>query len=272
KFTIDGVGVKASELFDNFCAVSAGPEDSEILSGAASRRRLFMDIYQSQLSPAYLASLSAYQQALQQKNAALRQQMDGSLFDPVLIDYGVRVIQARRSFIAALQEQAGSLYGDISGGEELDLSYQPSVPLPVDAGSYLSDEEVRTAFEEKLAASREREQMLGSAVVGPHRDDIKFTIGGHPARSHASQGQWRTAAVALKLTVYQLLRDKREMSPLLLLDEIFAELDPERCLQLIASFSRFSQIFLTTAQPPPEPLLENGRCFTLEAGRITEVA
>ncbi|HUV29577.1 MAG TPA: DNA replication/repair protein RecF [Acidobacteriota bacterium] len=267
KVTIDGAPSKLRELYDHFCAVSVGPEDSEILAGPPAVRRAFLDMYLSQFSRLYLSDLIAYQAALAQKNAALKRDMDPSPFDGVLISHGARVTCARNSFLSSLAAAAAEYYARISGGERFELRYRPSVPLS-NGHAEIGDAEV--AFQVQLDGHSDRERAVQTALVGPHRDEILFSVAGYPARMYGSQGQWRTAAVALKLALYQMLKRERGMPPLLLLDEIFAELDEARAMSLIGLFEGFSQLFLTTAHKPPAHLRESGAVFRLEDGRIEE--
>jgi len=267
KITIDSVTVRASELYERICLVASGPEDSEILSGSPSVRRLFLDLYLSQLSQTYLVDLTDYQKALSQKNAALRHEMDPTPFDPLLIAYGSRVMQERAQFLRVLGALSNRLYADIADGEELLVNYRPKVPVETNNDDLDS---LKSAFESALGRNAERERVLQTSLVGPHRDEVEFSICRLPARSHGSQGQWRAAAISLKLAVYELLKRKRGASPILLLDEIFAELDSRRTECLAEMFSDAGQLFLTTAVEPPGSLLKNARRFRIVAGEIVE--
>jgi DNA replication and repair protein RecF len=263
KITLDGIAIRIAELYENVCAVSSGPEDSDILSGSPAIRRTFLDIYMSQYSRAYLDNLKDYHRVLSHKNAALKAQMDTAAFDELLIRYGARIIQGRQEFIQTLSRVASRHYAEIAHGETLDIQYESCVPSNMtDLGT------IENALTSALAKGVARERATGLAVVGPHRDDLAITIGDYPARTHGSQGQWRTAAVSLKLSVYELLREKRQVAPVLLLDEIFAELDADRALRLIDAFSGYRQIFLTTAVEPPEPLRTNGGRFRISRGTV----
>ncbi|MBI5267009.1 MAG: DNA replication/repair protein RecF [candidate division Zixibacteria bacterium] len=268
KITIDEVPVRPAELFERFCAVAAGPEDSAILSGAPSQRRLFLDLHLSQHSQTYLKELVAYQRALAQKNAALKGRMDASLFDDQLIDYGSAITLRRAAFVRELREASRPYYRDISQGEAFDMQYSPELETDPECDDIAI---IKAAFVEQLERNRDREMYQKTAVVGPHRDDLAISIAGFPARTHGSQGQWRTAAVALKLAIYRMLTDKRRMAPLLVLDEIFAELDDYRTSALISGFSGFEQLFLTTAVEPPEPLRTNATRFKITAGRVERI-
>jgi len=261
--------VKQAELFDRFCIVSSGPEDSNILSGGPSVRRLFLDLYLSQLSRSYLSDLSEYRRALSQKNAALKKEMDPTPFDPLVIEFGSRIIRRRGRFLSKLEQEAVQHYMAISEGESLQISYQPSVQCDAACND---QESIERAFDEALRENTYKESVLRTAVVGPHRDEISFSIGGLPARTHGSQGQWRTAAVALKLAVYELLAQKRKLRPVLLLDEIFAELDARRVSKLTELFDGTGQLFLTTAGEPPMQLPNDSRRFRLEDNQVKEIS
>ena len=267
RITIDTVPARASELYEHSCLVAAGPEDSEILSGPPSARRLFLDLYLAQLSSRYLADLSDYQRVVVQRNAALRNDMSPEPFDPLLVNYGVRIMLERAAFLNTLSVQATQAYGRITGGEPLRISYEPKVPFDVGVAQ---PDAVTAVFQAELVRQADRERAAQVSLVGPHRDEVAFEICGFPARSHGSQGQWRAAAVALKLGVYELMKEKRGQPPVLLLDEIFAELDSERSNRLVESFADADQLFLTTAVEPPEALFETARRFRIVAGKVTE--
>lgn len=265
---VDGVPVKLVELYERFSAVAAGPEDTSILAGSPSVRRQFLDMYLSQYSGRYLADLTDYQKALAQKNAALKNGMDPIPFDTVLASVGSRLMSVRAGFLTEVGTHAASHYTAIAGGETLDLTYRPSVQLEYgDVDPAPIEARIVSTFEKY----RERERMMKVSLVGPHRDDILFEIGGYPARTHGSQGQLRTAAISLKLAVYHLLREQRGRPPVLLLDEIFAELDNNRSTGLVNAFDGFGQLFLTTAVTPPEQLMRQSRNFRIRTGTIEEM-
>ncbi len=268
KITVNSAAARASELFEQVSLVASGPEDSVILSGPPSGRRLFLDLYLSQLSQVYLVDLSDYQKALSQKNAALKHDMDPTPFDPLLITLGSKIMRARSEFLAELALVAADLYRDMTGGEELQVCYRPRVPAgPGRTGV----DEIEAAFGKALLLDAERERVMQTSLVGPHRDDIEFDICGLPARTHGSQGQWRLAAVSLKLAVYELLKQKRGEPPILLLDEILAELDLGRSERLVEKLFQAGQLFLTTAVDPPESLTVDSRRFRIAAGDLVEV-
>lgn len=268
RVTLDDMVIRTAELYDHFTAVAAGPEDTFLLGGPPAGRRQFMDLYLSQFSRSYLADLVDYQRCLSQKNAALKNQYDSTPFDDVLAPLAARIIVARRTFLRRIAEDACKHHALVAGGEELSVVYKPSMELPDDETVAAVEERYR----ETLLVNRDRERYLGVAVFGPHRDDIEVHIANLPARSHGSQGQLRTAAVSMKLAVYTLLRGKTSRPPVLLLDEIFAELDERRSLGLIEAFGEFDQLFLTTAARPPEALMDRATSFRIADGALTEEA
>jgi DNA replication and repair protein RecF len=264
RVTIDGIGVRLSELYRELMVVSVGPEDTAILSGPPSGRRGLVDLYLSQLSERYLSNLTDYHRVLAQKNAALKNEVDFSAFDDLLVRHGAAIVKARVELVDDIASDTAGYYARISDGSELAVDYQPSAGIPSGERSLL---EIENCFKERLESVRPREAAAQMALVGPHRDELGFTIDGRPARTHASQGEWRSAAVALKLSVYHLMRRRRATAPLLLLDEIFAELDPGRSGMLIELFADFEQLFITTASDPPPGLNSNAARFEVRAGQ-----
>ena len=268
KITIDKVAVRLSELYENFTAVAVGPEDSEIIAGAPSFRRNFVDIYLSQYSSKYLNNLTNYHKILSQKNAALKQKIDPGPYNELLVRSGAEIISQRIDFIKIIRKEAVECYENISGGSRFECSYKPSVIVNVENPDINI---IISAFTQQLYNYIQKEQIMEQSLIGPHRDDIYFEINGLPARTHGSQGEWRTAAVALKMAVYNLLKNKKETPPILLLDEIFAELDNSRSQSLVELFDDFGQLFLTTAIQPPDFLEKDSRKFEINNGKVVKI-
>ena len=268
QITINGVKSHASELYENFSVVAAGPEDSEILAGPPSVRRLFLDLYISQQSAKYLENITKYSRILLQKNAALKENIEFDSFNSLLAYTGAKIIIARQLFLETLSKIACSFYSKFSNDGRLDIKYKPSALEEIE----VDESKIKEQFEAKLNEVKEREIILKTSIVGPHRDEIEFNINSFPARTHGSQGEWRSAAIALKLAVYQLLKEKRGFSPILLLDEIFAELDENRSNAVIDSFNDLGQLFLTTALIPPARLAEKALNLKIVSGRVEVVS
>jgi DNA replication and repair protein RecF len=268
KLTIDGLSARLSELYEHFCVVSAGPEDNAVVSGSPSVRRSFLDIHLSQLGSRYLSYLSDYQRALAQKNAALKAELDSSPFDTIMVAVGSRIIHARTKFVIDANKLAGEFYNKLSSSEALRIEYRPSVTFDQ---SQAEIETIASNMEARMQEMHRRETAMQTALVGPHRDDIYFGLDDLPARSHGSQGQWRSIAIALKLAMFHMLKERRGQTPILLLDEVFAELDAKRCSALIEAFGGLGQLFLTTAVAAPESLRQNSHNFEISAGEVRRV-
>lgn len=268
KLTIDGLQARLSELYERFCVVSAGPEDNAVVAGSPSVRRSFLDIHLSQLSISYLSDLSDYQRALAQKNAALKSERDSSPFDTIMVALGSRIMLARARFITDLNKLAGEFCHRLSSNEQLAIEYRPSVSFDQTEADTAA---IASCMEASLQQMHRRETAVRAALVGPHRDDIYFGLNDLPARSHGSQGQWRSIAIALKLAVFHILKERRGQTPILLLDEVFAELDAKRCAALVNAFGGLGQLFLTTAVALPESLKQDSRNIEIVAGEVKVV-
>jgi DNA replication and repair protein RecF len=269
KITVDDNPVRVSKLYELFSIISMAPEDVALMAGSPSERRRFLDIYISQASPSYLADLTDYNKALAQKNSFLKNRpAEQCPFDSLLVERGATIIAARHRFIHFLQALAPGYYDQITGAASPEkqmfmLAYKPNVPFG-------DKDEIARNFERKLAAYRDKEAILETAIVGPHRDDMEFAISGLPARGYGSQGEMRSAAVAVMLATANFLESRRNEKPILLLDEIFAELDQTRKENLARLFAAFEQIFLTTAIAPPKVLNDRATFFHITAGEVTQ--
>ncbi len=199
----------------------------------------------------------------------MRAESDPDPYNELLIRTGSIITHNRAEFLKRLSQPATDHYYDLSGGSEMKITYQPSAS---DIDQCDSREMIEDSFRTKITLHDTQERVTKKSVVGPHRDDISFTIRGFPARSHASRGEWRTGAISLKLAVYHLMREQKGTEPILLLDEVFAELDEKRAHAMIESFGKFGQVFLTSAVTPPSALLKNSRSFTIVDGRVEGVA
>lgn len=269
KVTVDENPARISQLFQISSLISMAPEDVALLSGSPSVRRRFMDLHLSQASSGYLADLMDYNKALAQKNSFLKKYSDQDCpFDGLLIQFGSRIMAARENFIQFLKSQAPIYYNQIAGiaadeEQDFDFDYQPDV-------TYNQKEEMADSFENRLNDFREKEKILETAVVGPHRDDIAFQIGNFPARGYGSQGELRSAVTAILLAAANYLEERRNEKSVLLLDEIFAELDNSHRENLAKLFDAFEQIFLTTAVDPPTRLRDRGKHFHIEEGKVSD--
>jgi DNA replication and repair protein RecF len=220
-------------------AVIFSPSDVEIVAGGPGERRRFLDIVLSLAEPGYLHALQRYRQALFQRNTLLRQ---GSLAELVaawnepLVASGARVAAARARWVAERAPSFARHYARVAGGQPGFLAFLPSVSIEGDAPPAVA--EIASVFHAQLERLAEREAARGMTLVGPHRDDLRFTSAAADGsaldlRTYGSGGQQRTAAIALRMVEAETIRETRGRESVILLDDVFAELDPGRSRRII---------------------------------------
>lgn len=213
---------KASELFGILNMVFFSPEDLNIIKNGPSERRRFLDAELCQLDKIYLADLTKYNKVLNQRNKLLkdmvyRPDLKETLYiwDMQLMESGKKIIRRRKQFVDELNEIVHEIHYRISGEkEELLLQYEPNVD--------------DIFFEDELNRAKERDLKYCQTSVGPHRDDLLFSIHGVDIRKFGSQGQQRTSALSLKLSEIELVKKSIHDTPILLLDDVLSELDSNR--------------------------------------------
>ena len=231
---------KASELFGIANIVSFSPEDLGLIKDGPAVRRRFMDLELCQLDKIYLYNLTRYNRVLDQRNKLLKDivikpsLLDTlSVWDDELIKYGTKIIEIRNIFIEELKDIIIDIHHHLTGGiEKLEIVY--------DANVSSSD------FQNTLSRMRESEIRQHITLVGPHRDDLLFLIDGKDIRKFGSQGQQRTAALALKLSEIELVRKRIDDDPILLLDDVLSELDSKRQNYLLDLLSETQNIITCT--------------------------
>lgn len=238
-----------------------------VVKGSPADRRRFMNAAIGPTSARYLDDLARYRRALRQRNELLKQlargRDDGRLLAPwthALVEAGVPITTDRASFVAALATEAGPLHERLgAGAERLEVRYEPSVPLEGDVAP-------EDAFYARLEETHAREVERGSTQVGPHRDDIALLVDGMDLRRYGSQGQQRTAALALKLAQTRVVGARTQTEPILLLDDCLSELDPARGAAMLDLAADCEQMIVTSACCP-EHLSER-----LAGARVIETA
>ena len=249
--------------------------DLELVRGGPDSRRQWLDALLIQLEPLYAHILAQYQQVLKQRNSLLKQARQGQVIDPMalalwdhqLAEFGTHISRRRARALSRLLPLAQDWHQRISGHQEkLEIIYQPNVPWQADDPA-----SIQQAFLAKFSQRRIAEQQLGTSVVGPHRDEIVLTINQTPAKAHGSQGQQRTLVLALKLAELHLLETIIGEPPLLLLDDVLAELDLHRQSQLLAAIEdRFQTLITTTHLNRFEPQwLGSAEVYQIQQGQLT---
>ena len=269
---INGVKKKTgSALVGKVCAVIFSPEHLLLVKEGPARRRGFLDGALCQIRPSYAGMLHVYQRALSQRNALLKDigrfpELRDTLevWDARLIQLGAAVMEERHRYVEKIAPQAQEIYRGISRGKEgLSLSYAPSPKLP--EGS--SQQDWIELFKTELRRTEASDVRSGFTSVGPHRDDLEITLGGLSARMYGSQGQQRSAVLALKLAEAQALSQLTGETPIVLLDDVMSELDQSRQDYLL-NHLHGRQVFITCCSPETVSLQETGMRFRVEAGEV----
>nr|PZN72530.1 MAG: DNA replication/repair protein RecF [Bacillota bacterium] len=271
---INGIAEKKiAKLVGSLAVVLFSPDDLQLLKGPPAGRRRFLDLELSQISQTYLHHLMAYNRLLQQRNSLLKQPaLDQGLlavYDQQLVETGAQLVVRRAEAVRRLSPIASRYHRMLSEGrEDLVLEYQ-SQGLGEDGAADL--ESVRRRLERELARVRGEELRRQVTLVGPHRDDVGFWIAGRDARLYASQGQQRTAVLALKLAELDFMTAEIGEAPLLLLDDVASELDPHRRHYLLSAVREGVQSFITCTDL--EDLMvrtwpKDHRLFRVRAGTV----
>ena len=269
---------KLSAFIGSLNVVLFAPEDLDIVKGAPGVRRRFMDMEIGQVHPGYLYDLQQYQKILQQRNNYLKStdsskaQLDLlAVWNEQLATYGVKMMQKRKNFIYHLQQWAEKIHAGITAGtEKLEVAYHPSFQHET-----RDEEDATSLFQQfmiKLTQNKDQEFRRGVTLIGPHRDDLAFTINGKDVQSFGSQGQQRTAALSLKLAELELMRVEIGEYPILLLDDVLSELDQQRQTQLIETFQSRVQTFITTTglESVNMSRLQNAAVFHVQSGALMQ--
>jgi DNA replication and repair protein RecF len=265
---VDGQDVRrAAEALGVLRVVLFAPEDVAIVRGDPGERRRFLDDLLGQRRPAYAAARAEYERALRQRNQLLKQARGLApaarsaahstleVWTDQLVTYGTQVVAARVAAVRALAGPTDRAYRDLADRPEpIGLAYRCSAgPLPDEDAAVPSPVVVAQALRQALAEVAQDEQARGMTLVGPHRDDLDLTIGTLPARGYASHGEVWSLALALKLASYEVLAEVGDR-PIVLLDDVFAELDTTRRQRLAAACERFDQVLVTAAVEEDVPL------------------
>ncbi|MEO8272724.1 MAG: DNA replication/repair protein RecF [Chloroflexota bacterium] len=250
RIRVNGVPRRAAALAERLRVVLFAPEDMLLVAGSPSLRRGTLDQLATTLVPGYANELATYARALQQRNGLLRAIREETAsreelryWDRPFLDAGGAVVGARHALLQRLAGPLATAHAEIAPDEAaagaLGIEYLTNAPAS-------QGESPREALERRLAETAEKEVWNGTTVIGPHRDDMAFVMAGRDLSAFASRGQQRTAILALKLAELDLVTAHDARPPLLLLDDVFSELDPARRSHLVRRIAELPQAFVTT--------------------------
>ncbi len=252
-------GVKkrsCAAMIGEFRAAVFSPEHLSLLTGGPAQRRAFVDAALCQIRPSYAALFAEYSRSLAQRNALLKDIPQCAdlldtldVWDTRLVQFGEKIMRGRTAYLEKLSPRAAAFYEGMCGGREtLSLRYEKSAPN----------------FAEALREARKNDIFTGHTGVGPHRDDISAEISGLDARAYGSQGQKRSAVIAMKLAEAEMLESATGETPVIFLDDVLSELDAERRDYLLNRLRKF-QVFITCCEPDAV-CVEGGKMFHVKNG------
>ncbi len=250
RIRVNGVGRRAGGLDGPLRVVVFAPEEMLLVAGSPGLRRAALDQLASTTAPGYASALATYGRALQQRNGllrAIREEGAGRdelrFWDTAFLDAGGRIVADRLALLGRLAEPLARAHAEIAPDEadasSLTLRYATNAPAA-------PGEAPRDALARRLIETAEKEVWNGATLIGPHRDDLVFELAGRDLAGFASRGQQRTAILSFKLAELDLLTAQDGRPPLLLLDDVFSELDPDRRAHLVRRIAALPQAFVTT--------------------------
>lgn len=264
---LDGVKRTANEVIGHFNAALFIPQMSQVIEGAPEDRRRYLNLTLAQVIPGYATTLNEYQNTLSQRNALLKQldEKGGDLsqlefWDKALVNLGAQIILWRSQSIQELERLAARAHHRLTRGKEiLRIAYDPAydpmatpqgqfalkLDAPVDR-SALDLDTVKKGFADALKKLRPEEISRGVTTIGPHRDELRFLANSINLGDYGSRGQVRTTMLALKLAEVAWMKERTGEWPVILLDEVMAELDSERRADLLNALEETEQSLLTT--------------------------
>ena len=273
KMTVNGVTAKsAAALSEVYQTVFFCPDDLYLIREGAAARRKFLDIALCQLRPRYAMALAEYNRAYEHKTRILRDSEDKPdlldtlpVFNEQMIRAGAAIVRYRAMYVQRLAEFAAANHRECSGGkEELSITYRTvsAVTDPLAETGQIA-EELRRHMESHAAA----EAASRLCLSGPHKDDLLVEVNGREARAFCSQGQTRTAALAMKLAEREILKNATGEYPVLLLDDVLSELDPRR-QEFVLNRIPGGQVFITCCEDDRLAELLGGKVFHVENGAV----
>ena len=291
---INGVPKRVLDLIGQLNVVFFLPQDIDLVAGSPGGRRRYLDTTICQFDPVYCRTLRRYNRVLTQRNHLLRQLQERRsspeqlrFWDEKLAEDGAHVVARRREVIAELGELARAIHLELTSQDgHLSLRYEPSIRMPEKSyqiplglgsegvlGIRYSESDIRESFLQQLREITREEIQRGMSLIGPHRDDLRFLAGGVDMRVYGSRGQQRTVVLAMKLAEAKLLTRETGEEPIMLLDEVMAELDEARRRYLMKAVENSQQAILTTTHwsAYSSDFLSQATLLRVQEGRIEEV-
>ena len=276
--TLNGVKLPLlSKLFGSFRCVVFTPEDLNLTKGTPDVRRHFLDLSISQIKPSYINALNKYNSILSHRNALLKSMAKGSennlsyldVWDEQMAEAGAYISVLRHNFCTVLNDYTKKMYSSITNGaESLILQYQSTVFENLEGETDIKGK-LADIYLKKLKSAASSDFKLGFTTVGVHRDDLAAYINELPVREFGSQGQARSAALSMKLAHAQILKAEYSEYPVMLLDDVFSELDPVRQRFILNNIENM-QVLITCCDSKFITDMHDGKVFIMKKGKVSE--
>ncbi len=268
-YTVNASPVRYANYLGRIRVVTFVPADLRLAAGTPSARRAFLNIALAQTEPRYYYELARYRKALQQKNAVLHGTVEADqelldVYERTMLAAGTEIMLARSRLVHELGRDAAAAHARFASDELLEVRYDPDVVF--DAST---PEAIAAAFEARIRHAADAERARKAALVGPHRDDVSLSLNGASLEAYGSQGQQRTAVLALKVAEYGVMRERSYEAPLLLLDDVLSELDDTRAAAFLGEIGEYEQAFVT-ATHLPAGLSDAARVARVEDARVLQ--
>ena len=271
----DNVINKISDYIGNLYVILSSPDDLQIIKGSPSDRRNFLNIEISQLSSNYIKKYNEFNKILKMRNDYLKLLYTNSLGDynyldiltNNLINREVDIYIERYNFISKINEYISEIYQNITEIDNLKIVYQPNVEF-----KDYERETIVKALSDKYRMNQKREIMMGMTLYGPHRDDFSFTFDENDIKIYGSQGQQKLAFIALKFAEIPIFEEKTNTKPIILLDDIFSELDKTKKNKLIKYIDNDYQVIITSndTKDISKKILNNANIYRIKDGKLIE--
>lgn len=266
---------KVSDFIGILNVVMMAPEDVNIIKGSPSDRRSLFNIELSKLSKEYILKYNEYNKLLKMRNDYLKLLMTNSIADSrylevineKIIERAVYIYKERKKLIDDVNNYLSEIYKDISGIQDLNIQYIPNFEI-----SEYTDEVLRKSLKHQYYKYNKKEILLGLTLYGPHRDDFEFRLGDKNIKYFGSQGQQKLAMISLKIAILEVFKSRTGKIPLLLLDDIFSELDRKKKNKLIDYINNCDQVIITTTdiRDINRKKIRNGKIFEIKNKNIIE--
>lgn len=262
------------DYISNFCVISFTPEDLEIVKGSPNIRRNMINIDISQLHNNYISYLNEFNQIIKIRNEYLKKMnLDGNsdiryldVVNSSMIEKAIKIYEYRYDFFEKINNLLPKIFKKLSGLDNLKIKYETNVDL-----NEFDLDKIRKNYESKINKNFKVELMQGVTLIGPHRDDFSFDLDGMDMKNFASQGQQRLAIIALKIAEIYLYKEETGEYPVLLLDDIFSEIDTKKRNKIISFLLKDIQSIITTTDinDIEEELVKNATIFKVNNNKVT---